>query len=881
MNLKETAMKTEMTGSRLVLRREANPSAAMSGVHSRKRERRLSVMQALVVVATTFSLLATPVVVAAEELGDVPISEVSESDGALDQPVDAAFAITDEPAAVDPALDGAVGEVAPIAEVLPEIVPEVVPEVAPEEVAPVEESSVAAPDVAAAVNSDVAPPLVAAPVDSDGDGLTDDQELVHGTNAFVVDTDSDGMSDLDEISAGTDPLTPNAVEQVESAPVVEALGDSTAGALAETDLIAVPSPTPHDPVLFPLRESVAGPYSPGMDTSVSCPPVCDTAAPAAPNPDGDSDGDGLFDDYEVSVGLNPQAADSDDDGLSDYEELNQADQNNGSDPGSGDADGDGLSDGYEEQVSLTNATTADTDGDGLSDGSEINLTGTDPLRADSDNDGMVDSCDLHPWVFDAGDGAPNGGLVGERMGCSRIALSSDDPAASSDSSGNAIGVGDTWDGSVGVAAGSLADGTSTLGEARDRTTVEGVGGLSGLDIFDEVAERDPNLEGYPVVTPVPTDPATLDFDGDGLSQTEEIQRGTDPYNPDTDGDGIRDGDEVSAGSDPLHAAVITSDSALVSADLAHEGAEIREAGRNGQRGGPRGEVRPAAESSGMILDFDSDVAVTASDPASADQVGNSIGAADSDGDGVSDLDEIGDGTDPLAAPVVAPAERAPVVTGLGDSTALAGLYSPPYVPGLDTSDDGTSTLAEARGRLDRAGRSPADSDGDGRNDPDEIAAGTDPLTADVAGVTERLTGVDHAGTLTEQRNDQTFEVPCDYCDHRPSASKQVSIDSDRDGLRDVDEARYAADPTNPDTDGDRLLDGKEIHVYGTFPFSWDTEGDGLGDYEEIMEALTNPHASDSDRDTWSDGVEVLWYHTDPNDPNSHPAMGLKSMPVTW
>jgi hypothetical protein len=115
MNLKETAMKTEMTGSRLVLRREANPSAAMSGVHSRKRERRLSVMQALVVVATTFSLLATPVVVAAEELGDVPVSEVSESDGALDQPVDAAFAITDEPAAVDPALDGAVGEVAAIA----------------------------------------------------------------------------------------------------------------------------------------------------------------------------------------------------------------------------------------------------------------------------------------------------------------------------------------------------------------------------------------------------------------------------------------------------------------------------------------------------------------------------------------------------------------------------------------------------------------------------------------------------------------------------------------------------------------------------------------------------------------------------------------------
>src|SRR4029453_4362967 len=102
----------------------------------------------------------------------------------------------------------------------------------------------------------------------------------------------------------------------------------------------VPSPPPHDPVLFPLRESVAGPYTPGMDMSVSCPPVCDTA-PAAPNLDGDSDGDGLFDGYEVSLGLNPQAADSDGDGVSDYEELNQADQTTGADPGSGDADGDG------------------------------------------------------------------------------------------------------------------------------------------------------------------------------------------------------------------------------------------------------------------------------------------------------------------------------------------------------------------------------------------------------------------------------------------------------------------------------------------------------------------------------------------------------------
>jgi len=45
--------------------------------------------------------------------------------------------------------------------------------------------------------------------------------------------------------------------------------------------------------------------------------------------------------------------------------------------------------------------------------------------------------------------------------------------------------------------------------------------------------------------------APIDSDGDGLTDSEEVNIGTDPNNPDTDGDGISDGDEVNAGSDPL------------------------------------------------------------------------------------------------------------------------------------------------------------------------------------------------------------------------------------------------------------------------------------------------------------------------------------------
>lgn len=42
-----------------------------------------------------------------------------------------------------------------------------------------------------------------------------------------------------------------------------------------------------------------------------------------------------------------------------------------------------------------------------------------------------------------------------------------------------------------------------------------------------------------------------DFDGDGLTNTEEAELGTNPYLPDTDFDGYTDYEEYLAGTDPL------------------------------------------------------------------------------------------------------------------------------------------------------------------------------------------------------------------------------------------------------------------------------------------------------------------------------------------
>ena len=51
----------------------------------------------------------------------------------------------------------------------------------------------------------------------------------------------------------------------------------------------------------------------------------------------------------------------------------------------------------------------------------------------------------------------------------------------------------------------------------------------------------------------PVDPSTKDTDGDGLTDKEEVEKGTDPTKADTDGDGLTDKEEVEKGTDPTKA----------------------------------------------------------------------------------------------------------------------------------------------------------------------------------------------------------------------------------------------------------------------------------------------------------------------------------------
>lgn len=153
-------------------------------------------------------------------------------------------------------------------------------------------------------------------------------------------------------------------------------------------------PAGRSPVTFYFCLNAADNSGSALGDYITCNTVVATEAIVGPT---DTDGDGLLDAQETTLGTDPADADTDDDGISDGDEVNAATPTN---PQIADTDGDGLSDGLETGV---DAPVADPDGAGgplqgtdttspswMPDSDPASTT--DPLLDDTDGDAGAAAC---------------------------------------------------------------------------------------------------------------------------------------------------------------------------------------------------------------------------------------------------------------------------------------------------------------------------------------------------------------------------------------------------------------------------------------------------------------------------------------------------------
>ncbi|HCW32438.1 TPA: hypothetical protein DGH83_03005 [Candidatus Peregrinibacteria bacterium] len=127
--------------------------------------------------------------------------------------------------------------------------------------------------------------------DTDGDGLSDAQEISAGTNINLLDTDMDGYEDSIEIASGSDPL-------------------SSSDTPVDSDDDGAPDQWTNQ---YPNLKEVT--YTKPQTIQGLDHPLILTFKMT------DSDGDGLTDAEEMRFGSNPTDGDSDKDGISDGEEV--------------------------------------------------------------------------------------------------------------------------------------------------------------------------------------------------------------------------------------------------------------------------------------------------------------------------------------------------------------------------------------------------------------------------------------------------------------------------------------------------------------------------------------------------------------------------------
>jgi alpha-tubulin suppressor-like RCC1 family protein len=116
------------------------------------------------------------------------------------------------------------------------------------------------------------------------------------------------------------------------------------------------------------------------------------------------------------------------------------------------------------------------------------------------------------------------------------------------------------------------------------------------------------------------------------------------------------------------------------------------------------------------------------------------------------------------------------------------------------------------------------------------------------------------------------EMPGFFLDDR----SMLELDTDGDGLTNMDEVELGTDPSNADTNGDGVPDGASVES-GVDPLETDYDGDGLTNTEE-MALGTDPFIADTDGDGVDDGDDG--FPLDPTRQTAPPPDPLDTTPPT-